>query len=645
MSNTSGGADETLPLSHEKIATLDADAVSICHDSEFVYAACRDNRVRVWAKRDWQLVATLGETSAPPLRVHVDAEQVYATCEKRVYVWSKSSWGMVGWFELTYQAITSTMYGDIFLVGAKDGRLVSINKATHETSSWQVYKSDVTSLWADESIICTAARKDECRVWKRENGSTPTEVAKLEKKGRVTCIGGSSEFVALGLSSGSVQLWDRVEWENIKTLEPRASHPVVSLWCNNHYLVAGLSQTFVIVYDLKSSSIIAIIRVENTKIEDIDVDHEMIYVGTPEGLVVVHMLLGGTSMDLESDVGIEFGATLLRTSPYDVLESVLIEKRKGDNLLQTGSYHEAVAAYENALQLLIDNTHALLEVPNEREALTDELNQRLGRALLHAKIQELQAIDKRIEQVSDEFDLRGRTEMDDEQLEKLWDEARRAIKESRVLAEAQAGDMLSYQLTFLADTLEEDLAAAIEKAQRYKEKVNQAKALVSALMAEWRWMERRRTTLAQRREFLETAIARLNEVLKETSDDDREVIEILQAAAKDFGRLRDQIARILSAADESEAQALRSRDEAIAAIDSLLKVMPKKRDAMLAIADSEERRREYQRLMKALLQALGTAKQFKLKEEARNIQNEIEALEGLNGTSTSDSAEVAGTAE
>ncbi|RLI54199.1 MAG: hypothetical protein DRO93_12850, partial [Candidatus Thorarchaeota archaeon] len=210
---------------------------------------------------------------------------------------------------------------------------------------------------------------------------------------------------------------------------------------------------------------------------------------------------------------------------------------------------------------------------------------------------------------------------------------------------AQAGDMLSYQLTFLADTLEEDLAAAIEKAQRYKEKVNQAKALVSALMAEWRWMERRRTTLAQRREFLETAIARLNEVLKETSDDDREVIEILQAAAKDFGRLRDQIARILSAADESEAQALRSRDEAIAAIDSLLKVMPKKRDAMLAIADSEERRREYQRLMKALLQALGTAKQFKLKEEARNIQNEIEALEGLNGTSTSDSAEVAGTAE
>ncbi|MHA1858799.1 MAG: hypothetical protein ACTSUU_05060, partial [Candidatus Thorarchaeota archaeon] len=150
---------------------------------------------------------------------------------------------------------------------------------------------------------------------------------------------------------------------------------------------------------------------------------------------------------------------------------------------------------------------------------------------------------------------------------------------------------------------------------------------------------------AQRREFLEAAIARLNEVLKETSDDDREVIEILQAAAKDFGRLRDQIARILSAADESEAQALRSRDEAIAAIDSLLKVMPKKRDAMLAIADPEERRREYQRIMRALLQALETAKQFKLKEEARNIQNEIEALEGFNGTSTSDSAGVAGTAE
>ncbi|MHA1780328.1 MAG: hypothetical protein ACTSYL_05580 [Candidatus Thorarchaeota archaeon] len=632
MADAPGGTGETLPLTSELITVLESDVVSITHDSEFVYAACQDNNVRVWSKSDWQLVATLGETSTPPLRVHVDKEHIYATCEKRVYVWNRVSWGMVGWFELSYGALTSVLYEDSFLVGAREGRLVSINKNTHETSSWQLYKSDVTSIWTDNSIICTAARKDECRVWTRQEGKAPVEIAKLEKKGRCTAIVGTNEYVILGMSGGEVQLWDRLEWTLIKTLEAVNSHAVTCLWSNNHYLIIGLAQNIVTIYDLKGGSEIGRIQLDGQKIEAVDADHDRIYIATSEGIHVGQLLLGGSSVDLDTDVGIEFGRSLLKTSPYDVLEIVLTRKQEGDALLQAGEYHDAVAAYENALQLLIDNTHALLEVPKEREEITEEVNRRLGRALLHSKILELQALSKRIEQISDEFDMRGRTEIEESEMNALWAEARRAIKEARVLAEAQAGDMLSYQLTFIADTLEDDLAAAEEKANRYKEKVNQARAMVSNIMAEWRWMERRRTTLEQRQSFLESAINRIELALKDTPQDDQEVISILSKAITEYKRLLDQISRIISAADSKEAEELRSREEAISAIAGLLKVMPKKRDVMLSISDVAERKREYERLMSALRQALETANKFKLKEEARNIVNEIESLEGLNGS-------------
>ncbi len=632
MADNPGGLDETLPLRHETVATLDADAVSLAHDREFLYAACRDNKVRVWSKKDWHLVATLGDTSSPPIRVHVDNEQVYATCEKRVYVWSRTAWGMVGWFELSYNALTSVLVRDRFLVGAKDGRLVNINKNTHETSSWQLYKSDITAIWTDNDIICTAARKDECRVWTRQEGKAPVEIAKLEKKGRVTEIVGNGEHIILGLSGGEIQIWDRIEWSNVKTIESSNSHAVVSMWANNHYLVTALAQGAVMIYNLNTGNKIGQIPTDGLKIECVDVDHDRIYVATSEGVMVNRVMHGVTTIDLETDVGIEFGRSLLKTSPYDVLEGVLVKKREGDKLLKEGKYHDAVSAYEEALQLLIDNTHALLEVPKEREELTKELNRRLGRALLHSKIIELQQLNEQIEQISDEFDMRGRTEIDEPELKKLWNEAKRAIKEARVLAEAQAGDMLSYQLTFIVDTLEEDLNAAMEKADRYKEKVNQAKALVSNIMNEWRWMERRRTTLEQRKSFLEGVITRLEETLKKTSEDDHEVINILRNAIQEYKQLYDQISRIISASDAEEAEELRNREEAMSAISGLLRVMPKKRDSMVAITDPIERKQEYERLMQALQQALETALKFKLKDEARNIKNEIAALEGLNGS-------------
>ena len=93
-----------------------------------MYAACTDLKIRVISKDNWQIEVELGETSSIPLAVHVDDENVYVTCERRVYVWSKENWGMIGWFELSYSAITSILLGDSLFVGAKEGRLVSIKK-------------------------------------------------------------------------------------------------------------------------------------------------------------------------------------------------------------------------------------------------------------------------------------------------------------------------------------------------------------------------------------------------------------------------------------------------------------------------------------------------------------------------------------
>ena len=82
MDKGSLGANDSVPLGHEMVTKLDAPAVDITYDENFLYAACRDQRVRVWSKTDWQLVAELGETDTPPLGVDVDDTQVFATCER-----------------------------------------------------------------------------------------------------------------------------------------------------------------------------------------------------------------------------------------------------------------------------------------------------------------------------------------------------------------------------------------------------------------------------------------------------------------------------------------------------------------------------------------------------------------------------------
>ena len=104
MDNLSTGGSDSSIVSHNSLSLLEVDAIDIDYDDKYLYAACRDQHIRVFDKSTWQLVAELTVTDAEPLAVDVDDAQVYATCEKRVYVWKKEKWGMIGWFELSYQA-------------------------------------------------------------------------------------------------------------------------------------------------------------------------------------------------------------------------------------------------------------------------------------------------------------------------------------------------------------------------------------------------------------------------------------------------------------------------------------------------------------------------------------------------------------
>ena len=456
------GSNESPIVSHEVVIELEFEAVDIAYDDDFLYAACRDQMIRVWSKESWQLVAELGETSSIPLAVAVDETQVYATCEKRVYVWNKENWGMIGWFELSYQAITSRLHGDYFYIGARDGRLVSIQKETRDPNSWQLHKSDITSLWSDEKIICTSTRKEEPRVWLKDSGTAPSELARLDKKGKGGVLAGNKEFILVGTPSGEIAVYDRVEYSLVRTLEPRKSNTIQSMWASSYYAISATTNGTLGIWDLRHGEELGEISLNGTRILWVTADHDLLYVATTGSIFIARLLASGRPLDVLSEGPSVWKDSLLKTSPYDVLESAIQLEKRGDEKYQDGMYHEAVVEYENALQLLIDNTHALLEVPEERQMLTDGLNTKLGRALLKAKIIELEALSHEIRQLSEELEVRKRTDMASEDVERLWGAAGRAIKESRVLSDAQAGDMLSYQLTHAVDKLDHELQAAID---------------------------------------------------------------------------------------------------------------------------------------------------------------------------------------
>ncbi len=619
MSSHSGGqGNDTLPLKHEIVTVLEADAVHLAYDDKFLYAACRDQMIRVWSKGDWQQVAVLGETDSAPLAVHVDEEQIYATCEKRVYVWRKDAFGMIGWFELSYSAITSTLQDDRFYVGSRDGRLVSIKKDTHDTSSWQLHKTDLTTLWSDKEIICTATKKEEPVVWKRDEGSAPTELARLDKDKDVVLTGNDS-FIIVGLSTGSIKVWNRAEWKLEKTLEPRQNGAIASMWSINPYLLVASQQSYLTIWDLRKDLEVGQIEMDGAKFVWAEADHDYIFAASSEGIVIARITTAeGRAVDLCSRDSVEYTGTI-RVSPYDVLEEVLVLQRKGDDFFEDENYPEAVAHFERAQELLIDNHHGLMEVPEERERLTSELSMRHGRALLRAKLEELDKLKKEVEAVSSGFDSKSQSTTVDEEIVQLWATVTRTIKESRVLADAEAENILSYQLAQVAESLESELKIAKKKLGKYLEKVSQAISLTHSISSEWRWMERRKTTLEERKAFLERVMDQLEERLK-SAEGDIEVEEVLTSALDEYKQLHSQIDRILSASSEpSEAEAIVSKDEAVETIKIFLQVLPKKQKAILAMSSKEEKRTEAGKLLEALEQAAKTAERYKLKDMVKKI--------------------------
>jgi hypothetical protein len=532
---------------------------------------------------------------------------------------------MIGWFELSYSAITSSLRGDYLDVGAKDGRLVSIEKDTHETSSWQVYKSDISYIWSDPEIICIGTKKEEPRVFHLRVDAAPSELARLEEADKGSHFVGNQEFLITGISTGDVKVWDRVDWSIIKTLSTNTQSPITSMWASRSYLVTAANGGLIVIWDLIAGSILGEIRLDGGKIDIVEACKSELYLATSEGLAILNLKLEDQPLDLHSTDNERYGSSLLRSSPYDVLEGVVDLRRRGDVHLRQGLLNDAVTNYELALQMLVDNMHALLEVPEERENLTNDLNERLGGALLRAKISEIELLNKRIEDLSDELDLRGRTNLSDEEVEQLWHLAIKAVRDSNVLAEAQAGNMISYQLTYVTDTLESDLKAAKEKVEKYKEKVNQARALTEGKAREWRYMERSRTNLSERLAFLTVTMQELQSHLTE-DETDSEVQSIFSKSLNDFKKIHTQISKILSASDEELGEKLTSREEALAAIEGLLRVMPKKRAAMNDIKNEGEKDKERERLTMALSEALETAKRFKMKDEIRDIQNELASI-------------------
>jgi len=630
----SGQQDNSAPVSpseiHEEVTVLEVDAVDISYDDRFLYAACKDKYVRVWSKGDWQLVAELGETNSEPLAVHVDNDHVYATCERRVYMWRKGTWGMIGWFELSYHALTSNLHGDCFYIGTREGRLLSIKRDTNETSSWPLHKSEISVLWSNGSVVCSGAKKEAPVVWTRDLDTAPTELAVLDKTDRGSAVTGNSEFVMVGLTSGDVKLWDRVGWNHIRTLESQTDEPLYSMWANDFYLVTSSTAGFLTIWDLKKDVQLGQIKKNGIKYGRVAVDHDLIYVASSEGLAVIGISLEGHALDLCNADNRVQDDHLLKTSPYDVLESVLSHQSQGDNSLQERHFSKAMEEYDTALQLLVDNVHALQAVPEEREKLTREISSRRNKASLRSKIESVQSINKEIEQISDELELKGQTLKDEAEIDSLWSNAESAIRESRTLSEDNADDMLSYQLTYLTDSLQSDLKAAKEKLANYQRKVNQAIALTHGMENEWRWMEQRRTSLSERKGFLERTIKQLEKELANT-ESDSEVQEILKSALDKHKQLHEQIGRIISASDDEQETVLSSREDALAAIHGLLGIMPKKRNAMLAISDHTKRQKESERLTTALEEALESAKSHGLKEETRSIQNEIESVASFNG--------------
>ncbi|MHA2040821.1 MAG: hypothetical protein ACW975_03070, partial [Candidatus Thorarchaeota archaeon] len=173
---------------------------------------------------------------------------------------------------------------------------------------------------------------------------------------------------------------------------------------------------------------------------------------------------------------------------------------------------------------------------------------------------------------------------------------------------------------------EAELSDAMAKVNEYRETINQALTLTHGITNEWRWMERKKTSLGERKAFLEDAMSKIGERLKE-AEPGSEVESILSDALDEHRRVYSQICRIIEATDTDPKDELVSKEEAAAAIEGLLRILPKRRDAIAKMTDAKEKKLESERLQGALEQALASAKKFKMKDEQKTIQELMDGIE------------------
>ncbi|MHA1864091.1 MAG: hypothetical protein ACTSWA_10020, partial [Candidatus Thorarchaeota archaeon] len=237
--------------------------------------------------------------------------------------------------------------------------------------------------------------------------------------------------------------------------------------------------------------------------------------------------------------------------------------------------------------------------------------------------------DHKISELSKELEDRQRTDTNPDDVDSLWAAAGRVIKESRVLADAQSSDMLSFQLTHEIETLDSDLTDAMARYDTYRETINQAIALKKQIDNEWHWMERNRTNLIARKEFLETSLERIS-TAHEDAESEGQVQTILTNALDEYNKIFGQIDRIVSSSDNDTEEILPNRDETIETIESLLVIIPKKREALGVITDPEEHEIERLRLVSALKQALESATSLKISKVIKAIEAELSLLDQTN---------------
>jgi len=403
------------------------------------------------------------------------------------------------------------------------------------------------------------------------------------------------------------------------------------MWASDTYLIVAQSSGNLSIWNTARGDESGNIELNGSKIVYVTADHDLLYVATSAGVYILQLKASGRPLDVYSEGPLIWQQSLLKTSPYDVLEDSLKLERSGDQKYQEGLYHEAVIEYENAMQLIIDNTHALQEVPEERQLLTDELDTRLGKALLKAKIKEVQGICEDITQLSQELQESKRTEMPPEDVNRFWAAAGRVIKESRVLADAQSSDMLSLQLTHEIDTLDSILTDAMTLYDTFRETINQAVALTRQISNEWHKMERTRSSLVERKDFLGTSIERISSALDET-EPESEVRTILANALDEYKKIFEQIDWIVSSSESKTEPVFSNREEATETIDTLLLIIPKRRDALGVITDPDEHEKERLLLVTVIQQALESAKSFKLTKSIKALKKELVLLDKDNAT-------------